>query len=64
MENIVFPAYIVKIQTMMDGGLRVTLDLPESAIREMALLAECKRWGITGMVTFAPDQEQVNASGH
>jgi hypothetical protein len=29
-----------------DHGVRVTLDLPEDAIPQMAMLAECKREGI------------------
>ncbi len=38
-----FPATVYKIQTLVDGGLRVTLDLPENAIESAAWLMECKR---------------------
>jgi hypothetical protein len=31
------------VQTLADGGLRITLDLPESAIPQAAMLMECKR---------------------
>lgn len=53
-EPITFPAQVARIQTMADGGLRVTLDLPETAILAAAQLMECKRLGIAGDVTFAP----------
>lgn len=43
MTEIQFPATVYKVQTLVDGGLRVTLDLPESAIPQAALLMDCKR---------------------
>ncbi len=46
MNEIVFPAQVQKVQTLADGGIRVTLDLPETAIPQMAMLAECKRQGL------------------
>lgn len=44
--KIKFIAEVYKVQTLVDGGIRVTLDLPETAIPEMAMLAECHRSGI------------------
>jgi len=38
-----FDAQVYKVQTLVDGGLRVTLDLPEDAIAQAAALMECKR---------------------
>lgn len=38
-----FVATVYKVQTLVDGGLRVTLDLPETAIAEAAALMEAKR---------------------
>ena len=38
-----FGASVEKVQTLTDGGIRVTLDLPESAIPQSALLMQCKR---------------------
>jgi len=32
------PATVVKVQTLADNGLRLTLDLPEGAIEQAALL--------------------------
>jgi len=57
---ITFPAQIVKVQTLSDGGLRVTLDLPETAILAAAHLMECKRQGIPGDVSFEPNPAAAN----
>lgn len=46
MNKIVFQAAVYKLQTLIDGGIRLTLDLPEDAIPQMAMLAECNRDGI------------------
>ena len=45
MTDIAFPAQVAKIATLADGGLRVTFDLPESAILPVAELMVCKRDG-------------------
>ena len=42
-HEITFTAAVDKVQTLADGGIRVTFDLPETAITEAALLMECKR---------------------
>lgn len=52
MTDITFPAQVVKVQTLADGGLRLTLDLPETAILAAAHLMECKRVGAAGEVTY------------
>mgnify|MGYP000854735698 FL=1 len=39
------PAQVQKVQTLVDGGLRLTLDLPETAIPQAAMLMEIKREG-------------------
>ena len=44
--KIVFPAEVNKVQTLADGGIRITFDLPETAIKQAAMLMECKREGI------------------
>ena len=44
--SIKFSAEIIRINTMADGAIRVSLDLPEDKIPQMAMLAECKRQGI------------------
>ena len=41
-----FEAIVAKAQTLADGGIRITLDLPETAIPQMAALIETKREGL------------------
>ena len=41
--RITFSAVVYKVSTLADGGLRITLDLPETAIPQAAMLMECKR---------------------
>jgi hypothetical protein len=41
-----FTAAVYKLQTLVDGGIRLTLDMDENAIPQMAMLAEAKRSGI------------------
>jgi hypothetical protein len=41
-----FEAIVAKAQTLADGGIRITLDLPEDAIPQMAMLIEAKREGL------------------
>jgi hypothetical protein len=43
---ITFQASVNQVRTLADGGIRIQLDLPESCIREAAMLMECKREGI------------------
>ena len=41
-----FDAIVYKVQTMADGGVRLTLDMSENAIPQMAMLAQTKVDGI------------------
>ena len=41
-----FTAAVYKVQTLVDGGIRLTLDMDENAIPQMAMLAEAKKSGI------------------
>jgi len=50
--EIKFQATVARVQTLADGGLRVTLDLPETAVMEAAQLMECKRFGVVLEVTI------------
>lgn len=45
-EAITFTAQVYKVQTLVDNGIRLTLDLPETAIPQMAQLAACQREGL------------------
>jgi hypothetical protein len=53
-ESITFPAQVVKVQTLADSGLRLTLDMPESEIVAFAWLAQCKRDGVALTVKCDP----------
>lgn len=44
-QVIKFQAQVIKVQSMQDGALRVTLDMPEHLIDIAALLMESKRQG-------------------
>jgi hypothetical protein len=54
---ITFSAAVEKVQTLVDGGIRVTLDLPEDAIKQAAMLMECKREMIPLKVEIKADGE-------
>jgi hypothetical protein len=54
-STIEFTAAVYKVQTLVDGGLRVTLDLPETAIAAAAMLMECQRQAVALRVSADPD---------
>jgi len=62
MTVIKFEASVYKVQTLTDHGVRVTLDLPEDAIPQMAMLAECQRQGIYLTFTAKADPQQRRKS--
>jgi len=49
-----FTAVVYKVQTTVDYGIRVTLDLPETAIPQMAALATAKRLGVVLGISAVP----------
>ena len=51
-DTLTFDAIVYKVQTLADNGLRVTLDLPEQAITEAAVLMALKREGVAIKVTI------------
>ena len=54
-EKIEFSAEVIRVQTMESGAIRVTLDMSEDSIMQMAQLAECKRWSAVLHVVCTPD---------
>lgn len=42
-ESNTFRAIVAKVQTLVDGGIRITLDLSETEIESAAWLMNCKR---------------------
>jgi len=61
-DEVKFDATVQKVQTLVDYGLRVTLDLPESAIVAAAQLMALKREGAILHVSIFPDK-QVTTEG-
>ena len=61
-DPITFPAVVNKVSTLADGGLRVTLDLPEDAILAAAELMAVRQAGYPVNVTIAPDM--INKQEH
>ena len=57
MADIKLIATVYKVQTLVDGGIRVTLDLPETAIPQMAALADCQRKGDVLHVAIETDEK-------
>ena len=61
-DPIVFDATVYKVQTLVDGGLRVTFDLPESAIDQVAALMRAKRDGIALRVGCVSDGGETGSN--
>ena len=57
-----FWASVAKVQTLADGGIRVTLDLPETAITQMAELVAYKVHGVVLDVACVAKQEDERDS--
>jgi hypothetical protein len=57
-QAIEFTAQVYKVQTLVDNGIRVTLDLPETETVTMARLAECQRFGVLLEVVCITDRNQ------
>lgn len=62
-EAIEFDAAVSQVRTLADGGIRVVLDLPEDAIPQMAMLADCKRQGIYLHVIAGSKQDGSRREG-
>jgi len=61
--GIEFDAEVYSVRTIAtDHSIRVTLSLPETAIPEMAMLAECQRQGIYLHLIAKEYQENNNVS--
>jgi hypothetical protein len=60
-DPITFVAQVAKVQTLADGGLRIVLDLPETAVLQAAELMELKRRGVAVQVDIVPtDGEETS----
>ena len=54
-DPIAFSAVVNKVQTLADGGLRATFDLPETAIMQAAELMAVRQAGCAVDVTVVPN---------
>jgi hypothetical protein len=54
-DALTFDATVAKVQTLVDNGIRVTLDLPETAIEAAAVLMALKRQGVALKVAVTID---------
>ncbi len=67
MENndnaIVFPFVVAKTQTLADGAPRITIDLPENCIAQMAMLAQAKLDGIYLVATVRAKAKEDDERG-
>ena len=45
---------VARVATLSDGGIRVTLDMSENAVMQMAQFVECKRFGAVLKAEFIP----------
>ncbi len=57
-DAIEFAATVYKVQTLVDNGIRVTLDLSEGETMTMAKLAECQRFGVVLEITCKTGNKQ------
>ena len=53
-KPITVTAAVNKVQTLADGGIRWTFDLPEDAILQSAHLMEIRRNGVAVELTLVP----------
>ena len=62
-DTLQFDAEVIKVQTMADNGIRLTLDLPEQAITEAAVLMALKRDGVAIVVQVEKAPRPVEYGG-
>jgi hypothetical protein len=53
-DSIVVIAQVARVQTLADGGIRWTFDVPETAVLQSANLMECKRLGAVVKMELIP----------
>ena len=61
-DAIEFPAIVQKVQTLADGGIRATFDMPETCVMQAAELMACKRVEVALMVSVTADM--INKLDH
>ncbi len=56
---ITFRAAVSSVKTLADFGIRITLDLPEDAIKQAAMLMQCKVDGIPLVIEVKADTNEA-----
>ena len=62
-DAIEFPAIVQKVQTLADGGIRATFDMPETCVMQAAELMACKRVEVALKVTVSLLNSQDQGNG-
>ena len=62
-DALTFDATVAKVQTLVDNGLRVTLDLPEQAIEAASVLMALKRQSVALRVTVELAAKAIEYGG-
>jgi hypothetical protein len=63
-QPVTLTGQVYKVQTLVDGGIRLTLDLPESAADDMGRLARMQLFGVAIEIELSPlinNRETTNA---
>ena len=57
---------VIRVQTMRDNAIRITLEMPEHMIPQMGMFAECQRKGIylSGEFTAVIKKAEVKKDGN
>lgn len=58
-NKIIFSASVASVKTLVDGGIRIALDIPEQAIAQAAALMECRREMIPLRVEIMADTSEA-----
>lgn len=58
-ETITAVVTVEKVQTMVDGAIRLTLDMPQTAVLQMSQFAICKNEGVALEAVFVPKVNEV-----
>lgn len=58
-EAVQLVGQIYKVQTLVDGGIRLTIDLPESAADSLGQLAKLQLFGVAVDVEIQPHKETL-----
>ncbi len=58
-DGVIVIGQVYKVQTLVDGGVRLTLDLPESAVKVMGELARFQVESVAVKIAIKPAEKQA-----